>query len=199
MPLPSSQQNFKNISLMINSKDITTVILCGGQSTRMGRDKALIDYHGLPQWMHVGKMVETIASSVFYSINPSQFSLFKNLPHFIDKYDLHGPINGLMTAFDNIKNAHILLIGIDYPLLTIRDLQLLIDHKSNNDDAVCFYHSEENIAEPLVAIYDERCAALLLSYVDSTARPSIQGFLKTVNLKKINLVKPHNIISFDSE
>lgn len=180
-------------------RDIVAVILCGGQSSRMGRDKAMIDYHGIPQWMHVRKMVETITSKSFYSINKNQFHHFQDKPHFIDQYNLHGPINGLMTAFGNIKNAHILLLGIDYPLLTINDLQLLIDEKSELDDVVCYYHQAEEIAEPLIALYDMRCAALLASYINVTSHPSIQGFLKTVKLKKINLVEPHNIISFDSE
>jgi molybdenum cofactor guanylyltransferase len=184
---------------MTADKDIVAVILCGGQSTRMGRDKARVEYHGLPQWSHISKMVETIATSTFYSINQNQFSHFKDKPHFIDKHNLHGPINGLMTAFDNLNNLHILLIGIDYPLLTIHDLQMLIDQKSHHDDVVCYYHEDDNIAEPLVALYDARCGALLASYINVEARPSIQGFLKTVNLKKINLVEPHNIVSFDSE
>ncbi len=181
------------------SSNITCIILCGGKSSRMGRDKAFIPYHGMPQYLHLKNMTKSLCQDTCFSINDSQEHLFNGENYIVDKYHFHGPLNGLLSAFDAYPLSHVLLLGVDYPLLKIDDLTALVANKEDHCDAVCYYHPEENIAEPLVALYDARCAAKLHNYVEKDMRPSIQGFLKSANVKKINLVKPHNMVSFDCE
>ncbi len=178
---------------------VNTIILCGGESRRMGIPKALITYHNLPQYLHLAKMAEPISNKVFLSINEGQKDLFIESNLIVDKYEFKGPINGLLSAFDFENNHSILLLGCDYAQLTLDDISLLLKEKEASNDVVCYYHKNENIAEPLVALYDQRCYELLLKYIDGKSNPNIQQFLKEVNVKKIFLKMPHNIISFDEK
>ncbi len=184
---------------MCSSSNINCIIICGGQSSRMGKDKAFIQYHNLPQYLHLKKMAEPLCASTCFSINQQQIPQFKDEIFLVDKYGFNGPLNGLLTAFDAFPSSHLMLIGIDYPLITPNDLTTLIDNKKTTDDAICYFNEEVNIFEPLVALYDARCRDLLHHYIAKADRPSIQGFLKNANVQKINLLKPHNIVSFDNE
>jgi nucleoside-triphosphatase THEP1 len=54
------------------AKPITGLVLCGGQSVRMGSDKAFLEYHGKPQCYHLYDELQTIYNNVFISCNESQ-------------------------------------------------------------------------------------------------------------------------------
>jgi molybdenum cofactor guanylyltransferase len=195
---PSIEFNISNLNVYQKGllSQLFGVVLCGGQSSRMGTNKALINYNGKPQYLYAASLLMTICPNVYISVKKEQIAAY-NYPNIItDIHNYHGPINGLLSAFEKTSGP-ILLIGVDYPKLKLEDLYLLLKTKKENHDVVCYCHEQENIVEPLVAIYDGRCKRLLETYIKKENNPSLQKFIKEVNAHKINLIKPHNIISFD--
>src|SRR6185295_9787276 len=90
-------------------------ILAGGQSVRLGRDKATLDWHGRSLLDHMVNLMSSVCESV-------QVVGRGNLP------DLHpglGPIGGIFTALSSSTTDLNLIVGVDLPLLTSRFLNYL--------------------------------------------------------------------------
>ena len=73
------------------------LILSGGQSSRMGREKRLIQYHGKTQEAYLFELLGKFCEKVFVSLNANQHS---DYPCIYDAYqELNSPLVGILSAF----------------------------------------------------------------------------------------------------
>lgn len=175
------------------------LILCGGQSKRMGADKALIHYHHSPQYLHAYDTAKPLCSSTFLSCNTNQKQIIESgLPVIID--DNHfanaGPITGLLSYNKNNKNAPALLIGCDYPNASTQTFLRLLHTRDEKTDVVCYRHPETGFDEPLLAIYESSALANLNEWW-MQGNQSLRLFLQKLNVKRLNPVDANEIKSFD--
>lgn len=107
--------------------NVATLILSGGQSTRMGTDKGLLRYQHKTWVGHLVGMVENF-SEVYISVGPHNLCSYQNegLKNLVldgDFKDLCGPIKGFRSAlpalkgFDGILVIPCDMIGLNPPLL----------------------------------------------------------------------------------
>ncbi len=179
--------------------NLTGLVLCGGQSVRMGRDKAFIVYHNKPQYAHVSDMLEPFCNDVFISCNNQQIAQINQPYKYIEDnatFNNNGPLTGVLSAFNQIEASSLLVVGCDYPNLTQADIKALIDARETAIDVVCYKNTETNFEEPLLAIYEKQCAKQLLSFYKS-GQQSLRHFLKTVHTKTITPLDVNNIKSVD--
>ncbi|MFN6341776.1 MAG: NTP transferase domain-containing protein [Bacteroidota bacterium] len=134
------------------------LVLCGGKSTRMGRDKAFIQYHHKPQYAYMADMLNRFCKSVFISCADHQFPLlmpgYKGLIDSATFADA-GPLTGLLTAQEAVPEESWLVVGCDYPYLITADLDKLVSARSEMYDAVCYRHPHSQMDEPLIALYEK--------------------------------------------
>ena len=186
-------------SKISNQNNLTGLVLCGGKSIRMGRDKAFIVYHNKPQYAHVCDMLNPFCDEVIISCNNTQKTQINQPYKYIadnSKFSDNGPITGVLSAFNQIKSSGLLVIGCDYPNLTQADIKKLIDAREKDVDVVCYKNTETNFEEPILAIYEEQCAKMLLNFYNS-GQQSLRHFLNTVNTKTITPLNINNIKSVD--
>src|SRR5215472_5246904 len=92
--------------------DLLGVVLCGGESRRMGRDKGLLLKDGVPWAKYVGQRLFG-CTEVFYSINSRQREAYSELfpanRLIVDALDIPGPLNGLLSAHRLMPGPDILL------------------------------------------------------------------------------------------
>jgi molybdenum cofactor guanylyltransferase len=179
---------------------ISGLVLCGGQSVRMGRDKAFMTYHHLPQYAHVANMMKLFCNDIFISCNAQQKSLFKQDYKLIEDnatFKNAGPMTGLLSAFQQVSNTGFLVLGCDYPNFTHADMKALLRARNESFDAVCFYNQASGFDEPLLAIYEKQCAPLLFDFYRN-GQTSLKQFLKTIRTKRIVAANPESLISVDS-
>jgi molybdopterin-guanine dinucleotide biosynthesis protein A/nucleoside-triphosphatase THEP1 len=177
---------FEITSVDANNK-LYGVVLCGGQSVRMGTDKAFISYHDKPQYAYTTELIKPYCESVFISCNNKQNSQIpQNYNTVLDNATFAdaGPMTGVLSAFEKLNNQSILLIGCDYPHLLQTDIEALLAARNECYDAVCFIQTETNIEEPLLAVYEKQCAPLLLDFF-SQGNTSMRKFLTTIRTHKI--------------
>jgi len=135
------------------ANDLYGLVLAGGKSKRMGTDKAFLSYHGVPQKDHLFALLEQLCSRVFISMGKScDPSLYLNPIE--DKFDLKGPLNGILSAFDQHLEKAWLCVAVDMPFVDHAVLQFLLDHRDRTMLATCFYDSIGKRPEPLITIWE---------------------------------------------
>lgn len=166
---------------------IIGLVLCGGQSVRMGADKAFIKYHPKEQYAFVADMMGLFVSNVYVSCNKQQESkISQQYQSIFDSatFANAGPMTGVLTAFNQLSESSLLVMGCDYPYFNQSDMKALINAREEEYDVVCYQNPESGFDEPLLAIYEKQCASLLFDFYRK-GNTSLQQFLKTVNVKRI--------------
>jgi len=161
------------------------LVLCGGQSSRMGQDKSAMVHFLKPQAEHLADLLSTQCDEVYYSLraDQTQASHLQNYPHIIDT-QLTGPGSGIIEAFNRYPNSHWLVVACDMPYVTELSLQELIQNYQTQKVATCFKNPENNLPEPLLAIYSPNSVAQLKSYL-SQGKSCMRKFLITHDTKLV--------------
>jgi molybdopterin-guanine dinucleotide biosynthesis protein A len=157
------------------------LIACGGESSRMGKDKSLLQYHDLPQITHTKDCIDPYCDQVFVSIRETQSENHPDLSSYLidlPEYGHSGPIAALLTAFHYFPNHNFVLIGCDYPLLDKNDLKDFFKFISKHPAYPIAFYNPEGFYEPLLAYYPASCAPILLQNHEAGMN-SLQRFLIT--------------------
>jgi molybdopterin-guanine dinucleotide biosynthesis protein A len=155
------------------------LVLAGGQSTRMGMDKALIDYHGQPQYLYVYKLLEKFCDKVYISSKEKKY----HLPTILDSSKLEslGPIAGIISAFEYEVNDW-LVVAIDYPLFSEDHMLKLIEQTDTM--ANVYYNPKTGFFEPFLALYKQAFNEVLMSEI-KTGTNSLQTILRKNTITQI--------------
>ncbi|MEN9216356.1 MAG: cyclic pyranopterin monophosphate synthase MoaC [Gloeomargarita sp. HHBFW_bins_162] len=131
------------------------LILTGGRSQRMGKDKALLDYHGQPYTFYLYQLMQRYCQQVYLSARPGQWAgtALESLPTLADHLSSVGPITGLLTAFQTYPNVNWLVIACDLMQVQASTIEYLLAHYQETTIATCYANSEQGFPEPLCAIY----------------------------------------------
>ena len=140
------------------------LILTGGRSTRMGQDKSLLTYHSKPQREHLTDLLRPFCDTVFWSVNAQQAADLANTGQLliVDAFDLAGPMNGILSAFQHDPETAWLVVACDMPLLTSRSLDALVAGRNPEKPATAFYDSDGRFPEPLLTIWEPSFGPILL-------------------------------------
>ncbi len=141
------------------------LILAGGKSLRMGRDKGMIEYFGKPHRKHLFEMLTGKIKNVFYSVRPDQANEFEHQPVILDSFSGLGPFGALLSAFREYPNDAWLVIATDLPLITKRTIDQLINGRNPSKMATAFYNPKTDFTEPLITIWEPKSYPVLLNFL----------------------------------
>lgn len=135
------------------------IVLCGGQSLRMGTDKGLLNHQDRLWAQAACDKLSSLNLPVKFSVNPSQqetyTSYFGNEQLIVDdpSLDIRGPLLGVLTAHLSNPEEDLFLLACDMLLMEIGFLEKLI-HAVKADDAFDAYIFIKDVQqEPLCGIY----------------------------------------------
>lgn len=137
------------------------LVLMGGQSTRMGRDKSGIIYHDKPQRDHLTDLLSPFCESVYWSVNQTQFDALTYPRMLLDTYPQAGPLGGLLTAMTAYPAAAWLMVPCDLPRLDSHTLGTLLAGRNRLSVATVFWDSHHSGPEPLVSVWEPAAGTLL--------------------------------------
>lgn len=163
------------------------LVLVGGGSTRMGEDKAWMDYHGQAEWQHARDCIAPFVKHRFISISSDQAKdeRFQSVPHIIDRWDNIGPMNGIASAMDTHPDAAWLVVPCDMPGLNASTIESIIKQRSTSHLATIVENADGKI-EPLCAVYEPGASAALLQAIDAEDY-SLHRCLETMPIHRIRL------------
>lgn len=132
----------------------TGVVLAGGKSSRMGRDKALIEIDGRSLLDRALDTLEPLVDDLLVIGDPIKYG---HVGPFVIGDDIpgKGPIGGIVTAMRYASNDNLLVLACDMPYIDRKLLELLKKELGNFTDAVVPRHGDR--VEPLCAAYHRRC------------------------------------------
>jgi molybdenum cofactor guanylyltransferase len=144
------------------------LVLAGGRSTRMQRDKAAIEYRpGESQLDAAMALLSPYVSRAFVSVRADQAQDSTRSRHapIVDRGNVEGPIAGIRAALAEHPEAAWLVLACDLPFLDARTLETLIAARDTSGDATAFRSSHDGLPEPLCAIYEPRAAAPIDAHI----------------------------------
>lgn len=174
------------------------LILAGGKSSRMGTEKALLDWLGQPLYQQQIALLRPFCKDVFVSVNQTNAIHFQNSNTLLDNPELGdiGPLNGILTAFDKHAGPWMVL-GCDYPLLDATDLEFLMTNRIPNQLATVFQNPETLKPEPLIGIYETHAGAALLAW-QKEGNQSLRIFLEKNGIAGTPTPYPKHLVSMDT-
>lgn len=154
--------------MIIAAPPLYGLVLAGGRSSRMQRDKATLEYRpGETQLDAAMKLLEGRVARAFLSVRPDQ----RNDParakyeQIVDRGGVEGPIAGISAAIAEHPGAAWLVLACDLPFLDARTLDALLAGRSIDADATAFRSSHDGLPEPLCAIYEPRAADKIAAHI----------------------------------
>ena len=131
---------------------LTVCIQAGGQSSRMGEDKALKTFLGRPLIQRVTERVSPIAAELIVTTNRPNDYTFLGLPLFSDLKPGRGALGGLYTAIASASNPIVAVVACDMPFAGTTLLEAAARLMVEEETDVVIPKSEEGF-EPLHAVY----------------------------------------------
>lgn len=133
------------------------VVVCGGQSKRMGRDKGLIEKDG-QTWAQLAlERLQTLQIQVVLSINETQLekyaAIFDRSMLIVDNQNVGGPMNGLLSVHSAYPNGDLLLLACDMIEMKQEILHGLAKAYTSNGGHDYYAYEVEGVLQPFCAIY----------------------------------------------
>jgi molybdopterin-guanine dinucleotide biosynthesis protein A len=160
---------------------VTGVILAGGKSRRMGRDKAFLPFGKGTLIERVIEVIQQVTEDILLITNtPEPYQRF-DLPMFSDVVPEGGSLGGIYTGLVYAKTASSLCLACDMPFVKPEFLSFLCETAAEAD--VVIPKNAEDF-QPLCAVYSQTCREPIRQRIEA-GRLKITGFFDQVRIRVI--------------
>lgn len=165
---------------------LTAVLLTGGLSTRMGRDKATLLLAGQPLWVRQLNLLRKLKpATIWVSARVRPEWSPPDVEVVLDPPPSRGPLSGVAAALARMQTSHLLVLALDLPSMTSEHLGKLVDLALPGQGLVS---RNEGYWEPLAAIYPKEAAPVAQAALGGSD-VSLQSFVR--QLLALDLVREH--------
>lgn len=142
---------------------ISAIILAGGKSTRMGTDKALIQFNGESLLGNALKLCKPFFHPVFISSNNPEHE-FPGCRRINDVFPGCGPIGGIFSCLLQTQTDWNFVLSVDSTFVEPAFVSFLVS-ETGDWDAIIPVH--RNGIEPLIGIYHRQCLPVVEKHIKS--------------------------------
>ncbi|UCE93619.1 MAG: NTP transferase domain-containing protein [Flavobacteriaceae bacterium] len=139
------------------------LVLAGGKSERMGKDKGLLDYFGKSQRLYSMEMLEKLDLKSFLSVRKEQQINQGNI--ITDKFIGLGPFGAICSAFQYDPNNAWLVLATDLPYADEKLIRHLINQRDPSKVATAIKGKNKRFPEPLITIWEPRAYSIMLQFM----------------------------------
>jgi molybdopterin-guanine dinucleotide biosynthesis protein A len=141
------------------------LVLVGGKSTRMGRDKSELNYFGKAQKEVAKELLENRNMETFYSVqkfSQKEVAISKEIQ---DTFLNLGPFGGICSAFQKDPNAAWFVLATDLPFVNDELINWVLEKRNPSKVATAIKGKGKDFPEPLITIYEPKAYPILLQYL----------------------------------
>ena len=161
-------------------EDCTAIVMAGGDSRRMGTDKASLLLDGRTLLQSVIATMQQIFPEVIVSVRQPRPEI--NLPQVCDEQENAGPLAGLVASLGQITTPWAFAVACDMPFVVPEVVELLAGYRSMHQAVVPVVHGHP---QPLAAFYATSCLAPLRESL--AAQPKgLRGVLQQLDVRYVN-------------
>ena len=148
-------------------------ILTGGESRRMGRDKALLEWQGMSLLDRAAGTMTNLFSEVMVCGDPARYS-HVNLEVVADRRRGVGPLAGLETALERSGEGPVFVLACDLARVTPELIEHVIAAATATDTASA--PASDGLVQPLCGFYRPSCRSHLAAFLDNGGRRAVEFF-----------------------
>ena len=141
---------------------MTGIILAGGKSSRMGQDKGLLPYKGMPLILYVINAISPVVNDVLIVTSNKDYEQF-GYPLIADVYSEKGPLAGIYSGLRSSESELNLVLGCDMPNVTTELLRYLV---SQVKDEAVLLPSFKGKTEQLAGFYSKKCLPIFKQEIE---------------------------------
>lgn len=180
---------------------LASIVLAGGRSLRMGVDKTKLPLGGLPLVARSVKNLESITTqSIIVTNRPDELPyeyLSEDVLVLQDDVAYQGPLGGLATAFEEVKEEWAIAVAADMPWISPQLVKALYDMREGYDVVIPV---GPNGPEPLLALYRIDAVTDKAQQVIESGKRRIVAMFDTLDVKEVDAESLReydpNLISF---
>jgi molybdenum cofactor guanylyltransferase len=167
---------------------ISAALLAGGESRRMGEDKATLLFQGQPLWQIQLRLLRQLTpQEIFVSARSDPDWRPADIQFVADDPPSRGPLSGLAASLATMRSEHLLALAIDMPFMTDKYLTFLCSQIEPCRGVIA---KIDERFEPMVAIYPRDALASVQSALSGedfslqtlTSRLVAAGKLRVTNV-----------------
>jgi molybdopterin-guanine dinucleotide biosynthesis protein A len=160
---------------------ITGILLAGGQSRRMQKNKAFLEFRGIPLFEYTLNILRRFCKEILISTSDPSYRT-TNFPLIRDEIKGAGPLGGIYSCLKKSTFPYALVLPCDLPLLDESIPSVLLhDHKKY--DITVPLNKNKN-PEPLIGVYSTTLVPLMRSRIDLGSF-KLQDLLRCANTRYI--------------
>jgi len=164
---------------------MTGIVLCGGLSSRLGKDKMIIEKDNQPVFQYWNNILRTFCSDVFISCTLDQKNKYKIENTIHDNEINQGPLAGIVSGIKIFPFTPLFVVACDLVYLNKQDLLTLLTLRNENKMATCYKNYENNLPFPLFTIYEPNIFKPLIDELQFGRKSALDVLLKN----EINLIE----------
>lgn len=171
------------------NSDITGVILAGGQSRRMGFNKADAEMHGESMLIRMVDKLKEVTSNIVVSIGKTKYS---NIPllQIPDEYPNCGPLGGIYSVLKASNTTLNLVVSCDIPLVSISLLEHIVGIAAESNALVTVPVDDTGQLQMMCAVYHKDVLPILKQQIDAQVF-KMKKILDLVSVEYVNISRVH--------
>ena len=184
---------------MNDAVSIAGFILAGGESSRMGVDKGLLEIAGAPMIVRAARLVEPVVGAPAVVVGTPEKYRGLGLRAIADDWPGCGPLGGIATALRASEAEWNLVVACDLPYLTRGWLEYLLQRaRDSAEEAVVPLNmapANKRGAEPLCAMYHRGSESAIRRALERGVRKMTDGLAEL----RMEMIEPAKWKGFDSD
>ena len=161
--------------------DCTAIILAGGESRRMGSDKAGLVLNGQTLLQKVGATMQSIFPKTIVSVRQRRNDIA--LPQVCDDAADSGPLAGVAAGLRQVDTPWTFVVACDMPFIAPKVIELLAQLRGNHQAVVPQWQGQ---AQPLAAFYARDCSEIAQQVLSGKGRHSMLALLERLDVRYVD-------------
>ncbi len=171
------------------------IVLCGGKSRRMGKDKGSLRINGKPMLLHVLDEIKDVAEEIVLVLrdeeqieNYKEFLNDKNnsIKVVVDKMKDQGPLVGILSGLSVIESDYALVLPCDSPFISkIFVLKMFELARRDDFDAIVPIWDDGHV-EPLHSIY-KKSSVFVIEDLVKVGKMNVKSLIDCLDVKYVDV------------